>query len=473
MSNANQTAISFCRETAFNTQLPVLTAEGVAGTNTLHALRFTKDGLVAEKETLTSEEIKSNRMVAELIRVGLKNSGNIEAEFSMKDYDDLIESALQSDYGTTIAVTVNIVAAAGTITATSGTPFKAIKNAKHVKIASAVDAGNNGIKTVVSMTDTVITVGAGQLSDNETGDAITVSVTFVAEYYSNASCDITGNNTITLGSGTFSAAIKAARYVKLGGNVTVASVSATPIVKVVSCSDTEMVISGATLDNDITTTVTFDVNYIRTGSTYQTYLLQKEFTDISRYLAFTGMGVDTYDFRMESKAKVAQAFAFFGCQGLSRSAKVNTVAAIAASTNGIVNTSSMIGSLLKDGAAFGNAVMSASFQVKNNLRERPSIGSLVSQEHGVGFSEITGELRVYFTSAEMLTAFLNHSTFSVEFPAIDAAGNVMNVYLPAVQTASGSPDNTGVNTDIMQNVQFRAVPHPTLGYQIQIDRLLA
>lgn len=468
MSNANQTAISYCRETAFNTQLPVLTAEGVAGTNTLHALRFTKDGLVAEKETLTSEEIKSNRMVAELIRVGLKNSGNIEAEFSMKDYDDLIESALQSDYGTTIAVTVNIVAAAGTITATSGSPFKAIKNAKHVKIASAVDTGNNGIKTVVSMTDTVITVGAGQLAGDETGDAITVSVTFVAEYATYADMSIAGTNTITLNAGSFSAAVQAARYVRFESEGNSAA-----IYKITSCSSTVMVLNTTALGNDANITGNTEVNYIRTGSTYQTYLIQKEFTDITRYLAFTGMGIDTYDFRMESKSKVSQAFAFFGCQGLSRSAKVNTVAAIAASTNGIVNTSSMIGSLLKDGAAFGNAVMSAAFQVKNNLRERPYIGSLVSQEHGVGFSEVTGELRVYFTSAEMLTAFLNHSTFSVEFPAIDAAGNVTNVYLPAVQTATGSPDNTGVNTDIMQNVQFRAVPHSTLGYQIQIDRLLA
>lgn len=470
MSNANQAAISYCRETGFNTQLPVLSAESVAGTNTLHALRFTKDGLLSEKETLISEEIKSNRMVAELIKVGLKNSGSIEAEFSMKDYDDLMEAALQSDYGTTIAVTATFNGAAGTITASTGSPFKAIKNAKHVKIASAATAGNNGIKTVVSMTDTVITVGAGQISGTDAGDAITVSVTFVAEYSENVgTCNMTSGTTFTLTSGAFSAAVQAARYVKLTSSLETGA----KIVKVVSCSSTVLVTSGFSFATGTGEDLIVEVNYIRTGTTYLTYLIQKEFTDILRYIAFTGMGIDTYDFRMEAKNKVSQAFGFIGCEGLSRSAKVNTVAAIAATTNGIVNTSSMIGSLKKDGSDFGNKVMSASFQVKNNLRERPYVGSLVSQEHGVGHSEITGELRVYFTSAEMLTAFLNHTTFSVEFPATDSAGNVTNFYLPAVQTASGSPDNTGINTDIMQNVQFRAVPHPTLGYQIQIDRLLA
>lgn len=470
MSNANQAAISYCRETGFNTQLPVLTAEGVAGTNTLHALRFTKDGLLSEKETLISEEIKSNRMVAELIKVGLKNSGSVEAEFSMKDYDDLMEAALQSDYWTTIAVTATFNGAAGTITASTGTPFKAIKNAKHVKIASAATSGNNGIKTVVSMTDTVITVGAGQISGTDAGDAITVSVTFVAEYATLADFDIegAGTNEIALNTGTFSAAIQAARYVKFE-----ASGYPAAIYKVISCTSTRLILDTTALGPEASINGSVEVNYIRTGTAYLTYLIQKEFTDISRYLAFTGMGIDTYDFRMEAKNKVSQAFGFIGCQGLSRSAKVNTVAAIAATTNGIVNTSSMIGSLKKDGSDFGNKVMSASFQVKNNLRERPYVGSLVSQEHGVGHSEITGELRVYFTSAEMLTAYLNHTTFSVEFPATDSAGNVTNFYLPAVQTASGSPDNTGINTDIMQNVQFRAVPHPSLGYQIQIDRLLA
>ncbi len=469
MSDANRTAISYCRETAFNVQLPVLTAESVAGTNTLHALRFTKDGLLAEKETIISEEIRSDRQVKELIRVGLKNSGNVESELSMKDYDDLMEAALQSDYGTTIAVTGTFNGAAGTFTAASGTPFAAIKNAKHVKIASAVTAANNGVKTVISITDTVLTVGAGQFSGTDAADAITVSVTFVAEKTTYASVvDITTSNTLTLTAGTFSSAVQAARYAKISPEGQGSS-----IVKIVSCSATVMVISGVTLNNDIGANLDVEVNYIRTGSTYITHLVQKEYTDILRYLVFTGMGIDTYDFKMEAKNKVAQTFAFMGCQGLSRSAKVNTVAAVAATTNGIINTSSMIGSLLKDGAAFGNPVSSVSFQVKNNLRDRPVIGSLFSQEHGVGFSEVTGELKVYFTSAEMLTAFLAHTAFSIEFPITDVAGNVMNVFLPSVQTASGSPDNTGINTDVFQTVQFRALPHASLGYQIQIDRLLA
>lgn len=470
MSNANQTGIGYCRETAFNTQLPALTAEGVAGTNTLHALRFTKDGLLSEKETLISEEIRTNRMVTELIRVGLKNSGTVESELTMKDADDLMEAAFMSDYGTTITASCTFSGAADTITAASGT-FLAIRNAKHIKIADAVTAGNNGIKTVISINSTgsVITVGDGQITGSDAGDTVSITVTFIAAYGS-ITCDLAATGqTLT---GTFPTAMTGARYIK------VASADETKIAsgiyKIASATTSVITLAAGSVLADATAlTLGLTVNYIRTGSTYITHLIQKEFTDITRYIAFTGMGVDTYDFKMEAKNKVMQTFGFLGCQGLSRSTKVNTVAAIAASTNGVVNTSSMIGSLLKDGAAFGNPVMSASFQVKNNLRERPYIGSLVSQEHGVGFSEVTGELRVYFTSAEMLTAFLNHTTFSVEFPITDSAGNKMNIYLPSVQTASGSPENTGINTDVMQNVQFRAIPHSSLGYQIQVDRLLA
>lgn len=467
MSNANQTAISYCREASFKTPPIALSAAGVAGTNTIHALRFTKDGLLAEKETIISEEIRTNRMVAELIRVGLKNSGTIEAELSMKDYDDLIEAAFQADYGTVIAVTGSF--AGDTFTAESGTPFAAIKNAKHVKIGSADQPGNNGIKSVISITDTVITVGAGQFTDNTVGDAITVSVTFVAAV--DAVTVTVAGQVMTATTGTFSTAVQGARYLKIASAATAGN---NGIKKVVSCTSTVLTLATGSLTGaDTGDAITVTCNYVRTGSNYMTHLIQKEFADIAKYIAFTGMGVDTYDFKMEAKNKVMQTFGFFGCEGLSRTAKVNTLAAVAATTNGIINTSSMIGTLLKDGAAFGNPVMSASFQVKNNLRDRPVIASLFSQEHGVGFSEVTGELKVYFTSAEMLDAFLAHTAFGVEFPITDAAGNVMNIYLPSVQTATGSPDNSGINTDVFQTVQFRAVPHSTLGYQIQIDRLLA
>lgn len=469
MSDANRTAIGFCREVSFNTPPIALSAESVTGTNTLHSLRFTRDGLLAEKETIISEEIRSNRQVAELIRVGLKNSGSIDAEFSMKDYDDLIESALQSDYGTTVAVTVNFNGPAGTITATSGSPFRAIKNAKHIKISNAVTSANNGIKVVTAMTDTVISVGAGQITGTDAGDAISVQVTFVAEVTEYLSTvDVTLGTTFTLTSGNFSATVRAARYIKLTSSLEASA----KIVKVVSCSATVLVTSGFAFTNGTNEDLTVEVNYTREGSNYMTYLIQKTYADITRYLAFTGMGIDTYDFKMEAKNKVMQAFGFLGCQGLSRSASVN-VASVNASTNGIVNTSSMIGSLLKDGSAMVNPVMAVNFQVKNNLREKPYIGSLVTQQHGVGYSEVSGDLRVYFTSADMLTAFLAHTPFALEFPITDAAGNVMNVYLPSVQTSSGSPENTGINTDVMQTVNFRALPHATLGYQIQIDRLLA
>lgn len=468
MSNANQTAISYTREPSFNTPHIALTAENVAGTNTFHALRFTKDGLLAEKETLISEEIRSNRMVAELIRVGLKNSGSVDAEFSMLDYDALIEAALQQDWVSHAFINVNIDATAQTITGT-GTDFAKFIGQKFLKLGGTILTANTGVKTVVSVTNTVITLGAGSLITDETGVSLVISTTgYIGR--DAVTVDVVGQ-VMTATSGTFSTVVQGAKYIKIASAATSGN---NGIKKVVSCTSTVLTLAtGSLTGSDTGDAIVVTCNYARTGSTYITHMIQKEYTDITRYLVFTGMGIDTYDFKMEAKNKVMQTFAFMGCQGLSRSAKVNTLAAIAASSNGIINTSSMIGTLTKDGTAFGNPVMSVNFQVKNNLRERPYIGSLVSQEHGVGFSEVTGELKVYFTSAEMLTAFLAHSTFAVEFPITDSAGNVMNVYLPAVQTATGSPDNTGINTDVMQTVSFRAVPSSSLGYQIQIDRLLA
>src|SRR4051812_46418968 len=98
MSDANRTAIRYTREQTFNVVAPVLTAENVTGTNTLYNLRFTKEGLEHDKETVQSDEIRSDRMVQDLVRVGVKGAGNIEGELPLHEYDELIASALQSDW---------------------------------------------------------------------------------------------------------------------------------------------------------------------------------------------------------------------------------------------------------------------------------------------------------------------------------------------------------------------------------------
>lgn len=592
MSDSNRTRLSYTREQSFGVVVPTLTAENVTGTNTLRAIRFTKEAFEHEKDVVQSDEIRATRTVADLIQVGAKGSGNFDAEFSADDYDDLVAAVMQADYSTTVSATVNFfstgVAATGTLTsdntnvadgaavvignktytfrtaltptegevligadadgsllnlinainhtgtpgtdysaaaahtqvsaaasvtshaflitalvvgvaansyattensnhlsfgaatltgghdtssieATTGTPFASLLAAKFIKIANAATSTNNGVKTVVSITSTSIVLGEGQLFASDTADAITVSVNYVTAIDS-VTVTVAGQ-VMTASVGTFSTAVQGARYVKIANAATVGN---NGIKKVVSCTSTVLTLAtGSLTGSDAGDALTVQCNYVRTGTTYITHLIQKDFVEIARYIVMSGMGVDTWDFKMAAKGKVMQTFAFMGLRGQSRSNPVNDVVAIAPSSNTIVNTSSNIGSVTKDGVAMTNPVRSVNFKLNNNLRERPVIASLYSQEHGSGYSLITGDVEVYFTDAAMLALFIAHTPFALEFPVVDNSGNTFNVYMPRIQSSKGTPQVPGVNADVMQTLNFQALPDLTTGVQLQIDRLLA
>ena len=471
MSDTNRVAIRYAREAAYTAPVPTLTAAGVQGTNTLFNLRFAKESLEADKETITSEEIRSDRMISNVIQVGQKAAGGFEAEYTMQDLDDLTAAALMADNGTSVIATCAIANSGQTITAASGTPFAAIAatNPKHILVAGSGTAANNGFKTVIAITATVITLAAGSITADDASPALTISVNYVTAI-DNVTVSIAGQ-VVTATTGAFSSATQGARFVRLANMATPGN---NGVKKVVSCTATVLTLATGSLTGANTGNVcTVQCNYIRTGTTYVSHVFQKEFLDIPHYVIFTGMGVESFDLKLDAKKQAFASFAFMGYKGQSRTATINTLAAIAASSNIAINSASNIGTLTKDGSNSLNPVKAVNLKVNNNLRERPVIGDLGSMQHGVGASQITGQVDVYFNNKELLDAFLTHTAFALEFKCTDASGNVVNVYLPSVQATKGAPMAGGLNQDVMQSLPFTAFYNSTAGYQLQMDRLLA
>lgn len=596
-SDSNRTQLGYAREAEFGVSAPTL------GNVQLHALRFTRDALVAEKVTLESEEIRSDRQTQELIRVGIKTTGTFEAELSLTNYDDLMEAALQCEEGTQLSIVVDFnagfglgkltsnntnvsdghtvtigdkvytfktsltptegqvligadadgsllnlirainhtgtpgthysVAAANayvtadaavsahafnvksiaagigansiattdtsatlswgaatltgggeySATRVSGSNFAAVLGEKHVRVAGTVTAANGGIKTIKSVTEDKIIFSAGQVTTNDKSDAVNFNFMCYAFKATAAVVDIAPSGigsdllaTLTLTTGTWDQYLREARFVKIfvatdtsdgaltDGNFKVYSTNGTDelVIVVTGTAWEGRTASGSTID--------LTVNYIRTGTKFVTHVIEKYFADVEQYAVFTGQGIDAYDFAMEAQNKVKQTFTMMGREPLSRQTAIGSTPLLAASTQ-VVNTSSHIGDLKIEGEDSTNPVKTVSFKVANGLRERPVIGSLFSRAHGVGDSKVTGQIGVYFADATMFARFLNHTAFALEFPVLDDAGNLLNVYMPSVQSAEGTPSNEGKNTDVMQTVNFTALHHATLGYQLQIDRL--
>jgi hypothetical protein len=144
---------------------PEATFGTVPGTGNHYAVRLTGESLKYAVQTTTSQEIRSDRQIADLILTGAGASGGVNFEWSFGEYDDLLQGVLFGTWGnlagTTGETTITATFAATTITAATGTPFTNIIAGQWVRVSGAVNAQNNGwFKVVTPTSATVLTFAA-------------------------------------------------------------------------------------------------------------------------------------------------------------------------------------------------------------------------------------------------------------------------------------------------------------------------
>lgn len=88
---SNRTAIRFVPESSFNS---------IPANPVFRSLRYTGESLAYNRRNITSNEIRDDRMTADLITVGADVSGDINFELSFASFDDLIAAALCSTWST-------------------------------------------------------------------------------------------------------------------------------------------------------------------------------------------------------------------------------------------------------------------------------------------------------------------------------------------------------------------------------------
>jgi hypothetical protein len=86
MSDANRVQIGYVEENAFG--------EFPSPAEALQILRLTSDGLKQDTSTVQSNEMRSDRRVADIIRTGISAVGDIGFEFSYGAYDYLLRAAM-------------------------------------------------------------------------------------------------------------------------------------------------------------------------------------------------------------------------------------------------------------------------------------------------------------------------------------------------------------------------------------------
>lgn len=163
MSESNRGALYYVAESTWG--------ETPSGPPTLKAVRRTGGTFGQNPSHSTSAEVRSDRMVADLIRTGIAPAGTIDFEVSYGAHDDLYEGVFCSTWSTgdTTNGSLTTVAASGTVTMTGA--FTDAVVGQWFEIENS--ANNDGFYRIATRTsaDEVIVSNKDELGSDATAEA--------------------------------------------------------------------------------------------------------------------------------------------------------------------------------------------------------------------------------------------------------------------------------------------------------------
>lgn len=470
--------------------------ELVAGTTPANPafkeLRQTSSGLNAAPQTVTSNEIRSDRQVADLILVGLQIGGDVGGELSFGAADEDFEEALQGTWANKPAIVVatvdteisDVTATTLTVVTPQGTPFKA---GHLVSTTDFPTAANNKIARVASSTATTVVFPASTFVI----EAGTIPVGAAARVvgFEGAAADLAavtvGGNGLTSSALDFTTlGLQVGEWLKIGGAATAAQFATAANNGWVRISaiatgrlSFDQVPTGWTADIGTGKTLqVFTGDIVKNGTLKRASTFERQYLDHSpvTYEYFRGLELNQL-----SLSAPAQQIATYAKTYIGRSAEVVTArfggaTDIAATTGDVLNTSSNVGRISFDGVAIAgpNFMMSMSVDFNNNLRAQNAVGSIGAVGIGNGEFSVTGAMELYFGDKSVYDKVLGNTpaSFDIRFGRQDGLRQTILIDLPYIKFSSGAPTVTGKNADVMISANYQAIRHPLLGYTAAIQR---
>lgn len=505
-SDANVSALAFAEETTYG----VLPASP-----DFKLLRMTGESLAHVKETIQSQEIRSDRQVPDLALVGSSATGGVNFELSFLEYQTFFQALL---CGTTTeydfsATSGDIATAGQTFTATTPGDLAGIPIGGFIRIAGATTAGNNGYKRILTNTGTIATFGPGSFTANESGvslDLYTKSLrngstrrsfcferqvtnsleakayqTYPGCYVGDCAIKVESKSIIT---GTFNVLGKFGVTGATSLNTNLLTAATAIITASGQPGDTETVtINGkvytfqvsltnfngnvliggsasATLDNLIAA-----INLAAgAGTTYATAT-----TLHPTVSALAGAG-DTIDLTAKTGGTAGNALtladtaANITVSGATFSGGV-AHAYLASHDGDILNGTSNMGTIQGTAGTYSEKLRLINFTVNNMLRGKDALAELGNFEVGLGTFDVKGNISAYFADNTLYQALIAHDNNSIGFTLQDSAGNVIAFTFPRIKWGTGNPNASAINTDIMLDIDFTAIRDPSTGVTMIVD----
>lgn len=473
--------------------------ESVLGTtpNTprMRQKRFTGESLQFKQTFVDSDEVRSDRMTGDPIKVFQDSEGSFNAECwfpndNSPESDDLRSAfyntwtntpAFDND-GTADSVITDAGTAANTYVVASG--GAAVKANHLVRATGFTNAANNQVFAAVAGSGTTV-VGAALGLVAEVAPPGTARLKVVG--FAGAAGDITaaagGLASSVLDFTTLG--LTPGQFIKIGGAAAGNRFAGTPANNDWARISGPVTAHAIPLDNKPAgwgvdaaagkTIWVFFGDYINNGITQTGQSIERGFMDqaVPTYIVNKGMVVDTYDVAITSKQKLQIGVAYLGMDGAQSTVALD--AAIDAATTGLAMAANVnVGRIGEGGAQLTspNWIKELKFQINNNNRQLDAADNSAPVGVNPGECTVTGSLSAYFGDNTLLAKFYAGTPSAVSSRV--AKNNQALVWqLPRITyNGDGNPNASGKNTDVMLGLQFKASIDTTLTLKhIWLDRL--
>lgn len=480
MSDSNRTRVGIVAESAFGV---------TPNSPVFQTLRVTSSSLSFSPKTTSSTEIRADRQVSDLILVGADAQGDLGMELSFSSQDALLEGAMFSSFVKTPEIQ-NATAGDNITSVDSATDTwnvaaggSSFVTGMLVQATGFTNSVNNQIFQVASSTATTVVAGGSVTTTNEAVPPASSRLKAVG--FKAVSGDVlavtAGGNALvstTLDFTTLPLAVGV--WIKIGGTTAgtyfdTATVNGWARVSAIAANrlSFDVVPSGWVADAGASKTVViFFGDYLRNGTGVHSFTIEQAFLDNGQYQYLYGMMVSNMTVTADAQSIMKAQVGFMGKNGQYVSSRVTGATHRAPTTTDVLNTSSNVGRIAESGSVVSgpNFVMSCELKIENKLRAQNAIGVVGAVGIGVGQCHVTGQMKTYFGDSTLLQKVVNNTASSFDIRVADNAGHTILWDLPKIKFSGGTTPVTGIDTDIMADLPFQALVHPTLGYTVHLQK---
>lgn len=482
MSDSNRMRLAIVREATFGT---------TPNTPRMRTARITGESLGYAPAFVQSQELRSDRMNADPIKINETNTGAINVEFHYPGADgplsELIRSLMYNPWTNTPTfdndgTADSVVTDAGTTTDTYvvASGGASVKEGHLVRATGFTNSANNQIFRAASSTSTTI-VGDTLSLDAETAPAAAAKLKVIG--FEGESGDLvaaadgitsTALDFTTLG-------LSVGRWIKIGGTGSgyrFATEACNGWARITAIAAAKLTLdnlpTGWTTDAGTGKTLrVFFGDYIANGTTRSSMTIERGFLDqtVPTYIVQKGMVAGQGQFNITTEQLVTASFTMQGLTG-SQSTSALDASPDAASTARVMSANVNVGRIGEAGAAVTspNYVRSLQISVNNNLRPITAVGNVGAVDVGAGEFAVEATVETYFGSNALLAKLLAGTVSNVSARVAKDSQAVVFA-LPRLTFTGGSPSAGGKNQDVLLPLQAMAAIDTLTNASMIIDRL--